>query len=67
MTAYVRKMLDELDELVKRRDSFEEFIMTSMFDQISKREKKLIRKQFHIMNDYIKVLKSRINLEMGNV
>jgi hypothetical protein len=60
-------MEKELAELTEKTNKLEEFMIGEKFDSLLHSKKLMMREQFRIMNSYIKVLKSRLNLEVRDV
>lgn len=60
---YKDRLKQETKDLVEKHNKLHEFMGTKEFYRLSRKKKKLLYKQFRIMNEYIEVLGERMELE----
>lgn len=64
MKGYLKRLLDERNEAVQKKERLAEFIgKNDTFKGLSTEKSSLMRTQLHIMEAYVEVLDHRINIE----
>lgn len=63
MKDYLRRMLDERNELATRSEKLEAFISSKEFQSLTNAKQSLMKAQASTMHAYLVILDERINLE----
>lgn len=63
MEPYVKRVVDERDELAKKCDALLIFFGGDLFNSLPKEKKNLMHEQYAVMRDYLDILSKRLALE----
>lgn len=64
MEGFKQRLVKEQEELKEKTDKLHDFLFSQAFMNLDVQQKTLLRDQYHIMTQYLNVLKSRIDITL---